>query len=261
MYTSGLFDDLDAQRRSHRAELLDAIQSVPLLQLDLDGWGRIVPYEYCLNPLSSIGSRKFIGGRFNFGEDIDAGLFPSFGALYLAETEATARAETFGAPSNTNGMSVEELALANVRSYAYVRVKGSLESVFDLTDDASLRPFVRATKSFTLAPWVIHAADVAGLPKPYLIRNSKELLKTFMKTDWRIEPAQFNRPSNSQAFGDLVRRAGIEAILYRSAKSEGRCLAIFPETFAFSSSFVELDGAVPDNIVVQRLDRATGAEL
>jgi hypothetical protein len=257
-YASGLFDDLEAQRRTHDDALREAIRSVPLIRISLEGWGRIVEYQYTLDPLSPVGSQKNIGGRFNFGEDIDPNLFEPFRALYLAETEAVARAERFGVPTaNQNGLTVEELALQNIHSHTYVRVRGNVDSVFDLTTSASLKTFIRATRDFSVSRRVVEASARARIPTPpYVIHNADELMRTLMRTDWRIEPSQFNRPSNSQAFGDLVRRCGIEAILYRSAKTEGSCLAVFLENFSFSSSFVELADVLPQHVVVARVDRS-----
>jgi hypothetical protein len=68
-------------------------------------------------------------------------------------------------------------------------------------------------------------------------------------------PMQFDLPSNSQIFGRLVSGAGIHAILYPSTRaSEHRCLALFPQNWSGSTSFVEGIDAMPKEALVTRID-------
>lgn len=65
-------------------------------------------------------------------------------------------------------------------------------------------------------------------------------------------------PSNSQIFGQIVRSAKIEGILYPSKMSNGKqklCIAIFPENFDDSNSFVEIEDDVPESVTNKRLDQ------
>jgi hypothetical protein len=65
---------------------------------------------------------------------------------------------------------------------------------------------------------------------------------------------QFDLPSNSQIFGRLVSGAGIHAILYPSTRaSPQRCLALFPQNWAGSASFVEVIDAMPEEARVTRI--------
>jgi hypothetical protein len=73
---------------------------------------------------------------------------------------------------------------------------------------------------------------------------------------------QFDVPSNSQIFGELVCQAGIQGIIYRSTKTTGVCLAVFPNNLAAApSAYVELVPPVPDEIELTRLDWTTWREL
>jgi hypothetical protein len=65
----------------------------------------------------------------------------------------------------------------------------------------------------------------------------------------------FDVPTNPQIFGHLVFRAGIEGILYPSVQTKKDCLVVFPNNFALTSSFVELDHPPPSKEVTTRIDR------
>jgi hypothetical protein len=67
-------------------------------------------------------------------------------------------------------------------------------------------------------------------------------------------PIMFDVPSTSQVFGSLVMNAGIEGILYNSTITQKACLAIFPQNFLNSSTFIELDDAAPSADVQCRID-------
>jgi hypothetical protein len=64
----------------------------------------------------------------------------------------------------------------------------------------------------------------------------------------------YDVPSTCQVFGGIVMNAGIEGILYNSAINQGECLAIFPQNFLNSSSFLELDDEPPSAEVQRRID-------
>jgi hypothetical protein len=57
---------------------------------------RIVDYRYSLDPLSTAGSVRNDGGRFNIGAALSPGAFTAFPALYVAEDYPTAFLERFG---------------------------------------------------------------------------------------------------------------------------------------------------------------------
>ena len=66
---------------------------------------------------------------------------------------------------------------------------------------------------------------------------------------------QYDLPANSQIFGRLCVAAGAHGILYPSVKnSTRRCLALFPQNWNDSDSFVEIVGASPIEVGITRID-------
>ncbi|MHB8391284.1 MAG: RES family NAD+ phosphorylase [Acidobacteriaceae bacterium] len=51
-----------------------------------------------------------------------------------------------------------------------------------------------------------------------------------------------------------MHQAGIEGILYPSKRSGKECLAIFPDNFAMTSSYIQLDDEPPHARVERRID-------
>jgi hypothetical protein len=72
--------------------------------------------------------------------------------------------------------------------------------------------------------------------------------------DWRVSPVHGDVPANSQIFGALIYQAGIEGILYPSTLTGKECLAIFPNNFAVTSSYIQLDDEPPHAKVERRID-------
>jgi hypothetical protein len=52
----------------------------------------------------------------------------------------------------------------------------------------------------------------------------------------------------------MISNAGIQGIVYASSKNGKKCLAVFPQNFVETDSFVELVGALPDGVKIKRLD-------
>lgn len=82
-------------------------------------------------------------------------------------------------------------------------------------------------------------------------------MQTFLSADWRNLPGQFGLPSNPQIFGGLLRNAGFEGVLYPSSRGNRNCLAIFPDNFKGSDSYVELADEAPAGVTNFRLDSDT----
>ena len=68
--------ELESQRASVQTQLLEALSVIQGISVSLDGWRRSVTYKYSATPLSCLGSLKWVGGRFNYGVDIDSTRFP-----------------------------------------------------------------------------------------------------------------------------------------------------------------------------------------
>lgn len=144
------FYHLEAQRKSVRTQLLEALQSVRCKPLVIENWRRIVDYKYTLEPLNCAGSlcNAEGGGRFNAGIELDDQTIARWPALYIAENHETAYREKFQLEQkqNINGLMVNELALAPGTNYTAVSLSGKLNKVFDLGLLSNLTQFVKVLK-------------------------------------------------------------------------------------------------------------------
>lgn len=238
-----------------RSKIYDSLKSSlrePAKSFDFTGWQRAVKYKYSLSPLSTRGSLVDPGGRFNIGE-IDSARFPIFSALYLASDKRTALTELLGREGPENSLSAEELALTKPTSITIISVSGRMESVLDVRDGKNLTRFVALIKDFKVSSKLVLNARKLGLQLK-LVRAASELVKELASPRWREWPMAFDVPGAPQIFGRIVFDAGIEGILYESALTSKPCLAVYPQNFQDSSSFVELDGDCPAELVHKRID-------
>jgi len=222
-------------------------------------WVRLVDFRYATHPLSAVGSIKTTqGGRFNIGS-IDETRFPRFASLYIAENFETAYREKFGVYSpiggRQQGLAPHELALSSDASWSLVKLRGRVEQVLNINKASSLSKFVKQIRGFKIPGRVKSMAADIGLGTPAIVKDRKLLQSTLMEPLWRAYPMHVDIPSNPQIFGQIAHAAGIEAIRYTSVKSGSEeCLAVFPDNFQNSSSFIELEGPIHDAVRCQRLD-------
>lgn len=259
-----LFFGLQPEQRRLRRELIDALRVVNPLVQDMSHWVRIVTYQYCLEPLSCAGSLRDIGGRFNAGSELDDGTMSAWPALYIAEDFQTAFREKFqlSQTNNIDGLTPQELALEHGVSHSTVFVKGRLHSVFDMTSVRSLDPVARVLRRIKMPSRAVQIKRKLVIPNTALtmIQTGSQLHDAALKHNWRLQPVQFGLPAPSHTLAELIRAAGFEAILYRSTKGSGKCLAVFPDLLA-SGSFVELVDAPASNRTHVRLDVDTADTL
>ena len=71
----------------------------------------------------------------------------------------------------------------------------------------------------------------------------------------------YDVPAGGQIFGGIAVDAGIEGILYESVLTGKKCVAVFPQNFQNSSSYVELDDPAPSDDVRMRMDSSNFAEF
>lgn len=71
----------------------------------------------------------------------------------------------------------------------------------------------------------------------------------------------YDAPAAGQIFVGIAVDAGIEGILYESVLTGKECLAVFPQNFLNSSSYVELDDPAPSGAVRKRIDSSNFAEF
>lgn len=202
---------------------------------------RTTSFKYSLNPLSARGSVQSEGGRFNIG-NISPNL-PKFPALYLAKDKETAIKEAYqiGTMGNNQGLSNKDLALMNENSLCIIAVNGSLEQVLDLNDKDNLKNFFEVIKHIKLPKALLNKAKKLNVNPYPEIKSLMELYNTIFEENYKIHSSLFDLPSNSQILGHIAFEAGIHAIKYPSKFTGKNCLAIYPENFEFSDSYVQLN--------------------
>lgn len=259
-----LFFGVQPEQRRLRQALIVALQRVKPIHLDMTQWVRIVTYQYSLEPLSCAGSLKDIGGRFNAGAELDDGTLRSWPALYIAENIETAFREKFQLAQTglVDGLTPQELALEHGVSHTTVFVKGRLHNVFDMTTSRSLIAVAQVLRRIKMPPRARQLKRKLAIPTGVLtmIHTGGQLYDAALKHNWRLQPIQFGLPAPSHTLAELIRAAGFEAILYRSTKGSGKCLAVFPDLLA-SGSFIELADAPPTVETHRRLDVDSADEL
>jgi hypothetical protein len=234
--------ELEAQRAAQQQQITDALRSVPGISLDLSGWGRAISYKYSDTPLSCVGSLKWVGGRFNYGVDIDSSRFAPFPALYLAEDMETGLREMQGLTreDTRGGLTPKELNLCASNGVAWVAVGGKVSNIFDLTQSASLKGFASILSAFKLSKAVRDTETKLGAIALRLAATADELLNSFMGENWREHPSILSTPANSQLFGHLLSLAGFEGALFSSTRTGKNNLVIFTRQLKNSASLVRV---------------------
>ena len=239
--------ELEAQRAAVQPQLLDSLRGISAISVDLAGWGRATQYCYSHMPLSCLGSLKWVGGRFNYGLDIDSSRFTPFPALYLAEDLETGLREIQGLTrENTRAvLTPGELNLCAKNGIAWAAVKGSVHNIFDLTAVSNLKPFTEVIASFTFSKAVRDAEKRMQLQPLMVVTEPKMLHQTFLAENWRQYPVAWNTPANPQLLGHLLSLAGFEGVLFSSTRTNKMNLALFTRQFKNSSSTVEVIAPPP----------------
>lgn len=254
--------ELERQRRS--GDLIEALRASLVPGEPFEKWARIVDYRYCLAPLSIAGSLKNDGGRFNIGAGLNPAAFPAFPALYIAEDYPTAFRERFGtdfAAVRRDGLAPHELALRTPGSFTHVALRGQLELVLDVGELGALQRFAAVLRDFSMPDRVRQLARRLGMrAPPGLVRTPGGLQRQLLHPNWRMLSAQFDLPANCQVFGRIAAAAGAHGIRYPSARQSNRyCLALFPQNWFATNSFVEVMDGAPSAAKPVRIDGNTGA--
>jgi len=245
--------DLAFQRSKITDKLANALRGAAVRGYSFEGWQRVVSYQYATTPLSVSGSLVDPGGRFNIG-DIDQPHHTPFPGLYVAKDRMTALQEALCQTTSESDLDKAlEFALTDPRSIAAVSVRGHLDTLIDLNQPDKMRDFVDLIKNFTMAK-VALKTSVKYKINLEIVNSVDKLLKAILEPNWRNLPVQFDLPSSSQIFGQLVKDAGIEGILYPSKYSGGECMVVFPQNFRNTESFVEIMDKPPRGTRFVRLD-------
>ena len=255
------YSQLAHQRSRILPKLKAALSDAAVGPFDFNGYQRAVKYKWALEPLSVRGSLlDEVGGRFNIGE-IDRTKFTPFPALYLGEDKMTALQELFQVdPQGQGELTAEELALTNPGSVACVSTYGSLEKYIDLGQPERLKSFVDLLKDFGVSEDLVKAGQKIGI-NINVTRNVETLMTTLTYPNWRAYPQHVDVPAYCQLFGQLVAEAGIERIKYPSKYEDKNCLAIFPQNFSGTDSFVALNDDTPQEVIKRKIDSTNCLEL
>jgi RES domain-containing protein len=237
--------------------LLDSIRKAAKAECDFRGWSRLVDYRYSNQPLSMAGSLKGDGGRFNIGAGLNPANHTPFPALYVAEDFPTAFRERFGLDQNSaqGGITANELVLRRNVSFTQVALDCRVEMLIDAGDLQALKPIAQVLALIQMPRGVGELARKLQLRSPWLVRTASSLQRMLLHPNWRIDPVQYELPSSPQIFGRMCSAAGVHGILYPSVRNGGmRCLALYPQNWRGSGSFIELIGSCPPEISIRRLD-------
>jgi hypothetical protein len=244
------------QRSLIKDEIKAALLSAAVKPFTFSKFQRAVKYKWSEDPLSSEGSLKDAGGRFNVG-DIYPAQFPVFPALYLGEDKDTALQEIFQCETaGLGGLTGQELALTKPDSISIVSVYGSLESIIDLYDARGLKGlqgFIDLIKDFEHSEETNVELKKLGDNRE-AVKTMEGFLSAVYEPNWRSMSMQIDLPAASQTFGQLVAEAGIEGIRYKSKFTGKPCLAIFPQNFVEPDSFVQLSDQPPPGVTRIRLE-------
>ena len=245
--------DLAFQRSKITGKLSKSLQAAAVRGYSFEGWQRVVTYQYATAPLSVSGSLVDPGGRFNIG-DIDQSHYTPFPGIYVAKDRMTSLQEALcqSIPESDLDKALD-FALTDNRSIAIVSLRGHLDTLIDLNKPDKMREFVDLIKDFKM-PKVAFKTSAKYRIKLDIVNSVDNLLKTLLAQHWRSLPMQFDLPSSSQIFGQIVKDAGIEGILYPSKYSGEECIVIFPQNFRNTESFVELVDKPPRGTKFARLD-------
>jgi len=251
-YHWDFYCDLVIKRAKVLPEIKESLAAAAIKGFPFDHWQRVTKYKWSLSPLSSCGSLNCPGGRFNIG-DIDTTRFPPFPALYISSDRDTCIQEMFGPPLN-GPLTPFEFALTNPNSLSSISMSGSLESAIDLRDKHSLKGFVDILKKFDIPDDLMQDARELNIADPQLLTTVDQLINALLDPNWRLSPIQLDIPGPPQIFGQLVREAGVDGIIYPSKYTSKPCLALFPHNFEKSESYVQLDDTPPLDTIIRRLD-------
>ena len=225
-YYWGEYSELAKQRSDHWEEIRESLLSEVIDDYRLKKRFRAVKWRYSNHPLCTVGSLKDpVGGRFNIG-NMSPSLVPKFSALYIAQDKETAEKELLLSKDHSK-LSPFDFSLTDPSSISIVVVHGTLDTVFDIRGDTKLKGIVKILSKFKFSSSLKKLGNTLKIDQK-IVKTRKQMYESISKVKWRNMPIDFDVPSNSQIFGQMVRAAGISGLLYYSSITQKECLAIFP---------------------------------
>ncbi|MDE0119137.1 MAG: RES domain-containing protein [Bdellovibrionales bacterium] len=253
-YYWGEYSELAKQRLDHWEEIKKSLLSEAIDDYRLKKRFRAVKWRYSNHPLCTVGSLKDpVGGRFNIG-NMNPDLVPRFSALYIAQDKETAEQELL-LPKGHPKLSPFDFSLTDSSSISIVAVQGILDTVFDIRGDTKLKGIIKILSQFKFSPALKKLGSSLKIDRK-IVKTRKQMYDSISEIKWRNKPMDFDVPSNSQIFGQMVRAAGISGILYKSNITQKECLVIFPTNFKNSSSFIELIDKPPNDKIPTKIDNS-----
>lgn len=177
---------------------------------------------------------------------------PRFSALYIAQDKETAEKELLLSKDHPK-LSPFDFSLTDPSSISIVAVHGILDTIFDIRGDTKLKRIIKILSKFKFSPFLKKLSSTLKIDSK-IIKTKKQMYESISETKWRNKPMDFDVPSNSQIFGQMVRNSGISGVLYCSSITQKECLAIFPTNFKNSSSFIELIDKPPNKKIPRKVD-------
>jgi hypothetical protein len=233
---------LAREREKKLDEIKASLFSAAIPEFRQTGLSRIVAGNHTSSPLSMLGSIR-IPGRFNVGS-ISSSL-TSFPSLYLASDEQTARAEKFLHMSlaGEGNLTPEEMYTKPKGPYLHATVNVELSNLLDLREKAVLGEFLKIVKEIKISREMRRRALRLRIkPVPGVIGDIETLFASIFESNFSQWQTHINLPSNSQWLGLYAKLAGLQGIIYPSIRNpSGFNLAVFPENFKDTFSFVELN--------------------
>ena len=252
-----LWGDFQRYLANEREKIINQIEN-SILKSSISGHSeknlsRIVNSEFSTTPLSCKGS--YIsppGGRFNFGQSISYKTY--FPALYVSSSFEVAFYEKFQLEENTKvgELSGLDLSLRKPDSFSYLRINLFLDKIVDLRQMDVINAFYEVIKDIKMPEFYKKQAKKLKISMD-IIKSSSFMKEAILQINYQQWDYWIDCPSPSQWFGHYARLAGIQGIIYPSVRyKSGFNIAIFPDQFENSSSYVELSDQLDHVDINQR---------
>lgn len=230
------YHELHEQRRKISNKISESLREASTnKKFSNNFWFRTVAWKYSPQPLSLEGNIQR-GGRLNFGTALgDKNRFPPFPAIHLAETKEASELEFF-----------KKDDLSRTIPTTTVSCSLLLKNYIDLRNTRTLSKFVKLIKGFSYSDPLKKKRRKIGYKHRNAVVTSLRLLnEVLLEEEWENYQISHKIPSGSQIFGSLVYRAGIEGIMYPSAKGNKLNLAVFVKNIK-EGSFIQIHGTPPE---------------
>jgi hypothetical protein len=236
------FNWLESEREKRIESILESLNHVASTCIEERTYYRIVDLKYAFDPLCVYGSGLNLGGRFNIGSNVAH--YKQFSVLYVAESSSTAYTEKFHYPMDI----IKGLLVGNTmglkQDFACFDVKVNLSNCIDITKKENLEPFCEVISEIKPSKEIFEQAKLIGINKLKTVQTPSEIIRSLLNVEYLKIPTMLDMPSNSQWFGLYCLRAGIQGIIYPSARNStptNQNITILIDNFRESESVVKIN--------------------